>query len=116
MGETACALREGRDCVTEVAGFDVSRARCKRAGQIPDAWLEDLREGRRRRRLHRASLMMMAACRELRGQDAGFAPEQVVIGATGGGMTFGEAYYRSLGPKADRRRAVWLANYNPQKA
>ena len=31
-------------------------------------------------------------------------------------MTFGEAYYRSLGPKADRRRAVWLANYNPQKA
>jgi 3-oxoacyl-[acyl-carrier-protein] synthase II len=33
-------------------------------------------------------------------------------------MTYGEAFYRSLvwNPAPDRRRAVWLANYNPQKA
>jgi 3-oxoacyl-[acyl-carrier-protein] synthase II len=116
LAETERALREGRDCVTAVTAFDVSSARCQDAGQVPDGWLEDLRDSRERRRLHRASLMMIAAIRELRGQDAGFAPEQFIVGATGGGMTFGEAYYRSLaGGGRDRRRAGWLANYNPQK-
>jgi 3-oxoacyl-[acyl-carrier-protein] synthase II len=60
--------------------------------------------------------MMMAATREVRAQDAGFAPEQLIIGATGGGMTFGEAFFRSLAKGGvDRRQAGWLANYNPQK-
>jgi 3-oxoacyl-[acyl-carrier-protein] synthase II len=59
--------------------------------------------------------MMIAALRELRAQDPGFAPQHFIIGATGGGMTFGEAFYRSLAKPADRRRAGWLANYNPQK-
>jgi 3-oxoacyl-[acyl-carrier-protein] synthase II len=113
---TARALRDGVDCVSPVTAFDVSSARCRTAGQVPDAWLEDLRDSRERRRFHRASLMMIAACRELRAQDAAFSPEQVVIGATGGGMTFGEAFYRALVNGApDRRRAAWLANYNPQK-
>jgi len=60
--------------------------------------------------------MMIAAIREVRAQDPAFAPQQLLIGATGGGMTFGEAFFRSLaagGP--DRRHAAWLANYNPQK-
>jgi 3-oxoacyl-[acyl-carrier-protein] synthase II len=99
-----------------VAAFDVSGARCRTAGQIPDSWMDDLRGSRRGRRLHRASLMLIAALRELCALDAAFAPEQLIIGATGGGMTFGEAFFRSLantGP--DRRRAAWLANYNPQK-
>jgi 3-oxoacyl-[acyl-carrier-protein] synthase II len=113
---TARTLRDGADCVTAVTAFDVSSARCHTAGQIPDAWMEDLRAGRKRRRFHRASLMMIAAIRELRAQDAAFAPEEAVIGATGGGMTFGEAFYRSLAAGlADRRNAAWLANYNPQK-
>jgi 3-oxoacyl-[acyl-carrier-protein] synthase II len=113
---TARALREGRDCVTRVTAFDVSSARCHNAGQVPDAWMAELRENRKSRRLHRASLMMIAAIRELRGQDPGFVPEQFIVGATGGGMTFGEAFYRSLaGGAADRRHAAWLANYNPQK-
>jgi 3-oxoacyl-[acyl-carrier-protein] synthase II len=60
--------------------------------------------------------MMIAAIRELRDQDPNFAPEEFIVGATGGGMTFGEALFRSLGNYApDPRRAVWLANYNPQK-
>ncbi len=116
LAATGRALREGVDCVTPVTAFDVASARCQTAGQIPDEWLEDLRESRERRRMHRASLMMIAACRELRAFDGGFGPEQIVIGATGGGMTFGEAFYRSLISKGrDRQRAEWLANYNPQK-
>jgi 3-oxoacyl-[acyl-carrier-protein] synthase II len=99
-----------------VTAFDVSSARCHDAGQVPDAWMADLCHSRKSRRFHRASLMMIAAIRELRGQDPGFAPEQFIVGATGGGMTFGEAFYRSLAASApDRRHAAWLANYNPQK-
>lgn len=116
LDATAGALRDATDCVGQVTAFDVSSARCHTAGQIPDGWMEEIRDSRERRRFHRASLMMIAAIRELRGQDRGFAPEQVFIGATGGGMTFGEAFYRSLAAGApDRRRAAWLANYNPQK-
>jgi len=116
MRATADSLRNAADCVTPVTGFDVSGARCHTAGQIPDAWLDELRAGRKNRRFHRASLMMIAATREARAQDPGFVPERLIIGATGGGMTFGEAFYRSLVKGArDRRRAEWLANYNPQK-
>jgi 3-oxoacyl-[acyl-carrier-protein] synthase II len=117
LDATARGLREGRDCVMAVTAFDVSTARCHDAGQVPDAWLEPLRDSRRTRKLHRASLMMIAATRELRARDAGFAPEMMIIGATGGGMTFGESCFRSLARHgADRRRAAWLANYSPQKA
>ncbi len=116
LDATARGLREGRDCVTPVTAFDVASARCHDAGQIPDAWIEEFRDSRKRRRIHRASLMMIAAIRELLGQDPEFAPEQMLVGATGGGMTFGEAFYRSLEASgADRRHAGWLANYNPQK-
>ena len=117
LDANVAGLRKGRDCVTRVTAFDVGTARCHDAGQVPDPWLEPLRDSRRARKLHRASLMMISAMRELRGQDAGFAPEQMIIGATGGGMTFGEACFRSIASRgADRRRAAWLANYNPQKA
>jgi 3-oxoacyl-[acyl-carrier-protein] synthase II len=116
LRETTRALRKGADCITPVTAFDVSSARCHDAGQVPDAWIEDLRDSRGKRRLHRASLMMIAALRELRERDPAFAPEQMIGGATGGGMTFGEAFFRSLANGApDRRHAAWLANYNPQK-
>jgi len=116
LDATARALRDGTDCVTPVTAFDLSGARCHNAGQVPDAWLDDLRDNRRSRKFHRASLMMIAAIRELRAQDENFAPGQMIIGATGGGMTFGEAFFRSLAAnKPDRRHAAWLANYNPQK-
>jgi 3-oxoacyl-[acyl-carrier-protein] synthase II len=122
VDDTARALRQGADCVSPVTAFDVSSARCHDAGQVPDSWLADLRqdgdarESRRGRQLHRVSLMMIAAIREVRGQDPAFAPGEFIVGATGGGMTFGEAFYRSLSAGArDRRGAAWLANYNPQK-
>ena len=116
LDATADSLRNATDCVTPVTTFDVSTARCHTAGQVPDAWIDGLRETLRRSRLHPASLMMIAALRELRAQDPAFVPGQFIVGATGGGMTFGEAFYRSLPAcPADRRRAAWLANYNPQK-
>jgi len=63
--------------------------------------------------------MMIAAIRELCAADSGFTPEEAFIGATGGGMTNGEAFQRSLSAPppspADRRQGAWLANYNPQK-
>jgi 3-oxoacyl-[acyl-carrier-protein] synthase II len=116
MEETAGTLREGADRISPVTAFSTAGARCTTAGHVPPARLEDLRSNRRSRRFHHASLMLIAAAREVRMLDPGFAPEEVIIGATGGGMTFGEAFYRSLANAgADRRRASWLANYNPQK-
>ena len=116
MDATARMLQEAGDCVTEVTAFDVAKARCHTAGQVADEWMEEMRGSRKSRRYHRASLMMMAATREMRGMDPEYAPEQMIIGATGGGMTNGEAFYRSLAAGgANRRHAGWLANYNPQK-
>jgi 3-oxoacyl-[acyl-carrier-protein] synthase II len=116
LAETLTALREGRDCVTPVTRFDVSKCRCHTAGQIADETLSDLAEDRAARRLNRASLMLIAAMRELTEQDRGFAPELMVIGTTSGGMTFGESFFRSVIGKTSRRpHAAWLANYSPQK-
>ena len=113
--ETAHSLREGRDAVTPVMRFDVSRTRCKTAGQLEER--RKAEGGRRKTRLHRASHMMIAAAREAHGQDAGFVPELFVVGTTSGGMSFGEQFYRAQVAKArPRERAAWLANYLPQKA
>ena len=112
--ETAVALREGRDGVGAVRAFDVSRTRAKTAGQVGKISND---ESRMTKRLHRASRMMIAAAREAQAQDAGFVPELAVIGTTSGGMSFGEQYFRAQVAKTKpRERAVWLANYLPQKA
>ncbi len=116
LAETHAALRAGRDCVSPITRFDVSKCRSSTAGQIPNEWLDAFATTRRRKRLHRASKMMIAAMDELVQQDRDFAPELMVIGTTSGGMTFGEAFYRSLLHSDNKRkRAAWLANYNPQK-
>ncbi len=112
--ENSRALREGRDGVGAVMGFDVSRTRAKTAGQVGEMTHD---ECRMTRRLHRASRMLIAAAREARAQDAGFAPELAVMGTTSGGMSFGEQYFRAQVAKAKpQERAAWLANYLPQKA
>ena len=113
--ETARGLREARDGVRPVAAFDVSKTRCKTAGQIGE--LPDARCGRRSdRRVHRAGRMMIAAARELQLVDPAFQPQLLVIGTTSGGMSFGEAFYRAQAEKRrPRERAMWLANYLPQK-
>ena len=117
IGETLKALQQARDAITPVWLFDVSTCRSQTAGQIEEAWLCLPEENRQTRRLHRSSRMMIAAMRELMAGDPAFEPEGMVIGTTSGGMSFGEAFYRSLMAKTEaRRRPAWLANYSPLKA
>jgi 3-oxoacyl-[acyl-carrier-protein] synthase II len=117
LAQTLASLREGRDCVSLVTRFDVSKTRCSTAGQVPDEFLAEVaNENRKTKRLHRASHMMIAATRAAFAQAPGFAPELAVIGTTSGGMTFGEAFFRSvLNRDPQKKRATWLANYSPQK-
>src|ERR1700738_2189835 len=85
------SLREGRDSVSPVLNFDVTKTRCQTAGQIPDDWLEDeLSSGRVSGRLHRGARMAALALREACDQAGGARPELMVVGTTGGGMSFGE--------------------------
>jgi 3-oxoacyl-[acyl-carrier-protein] synthase II len=117
LSQTLGSLRSGRNCVSPVTRFDVSKTRCSTSGQVPDEFLAEVAgENRKTKRLHRASHMMIAATREAFAQVPGFAPELAVIGTTSGGMTFGEAFFRSvLNRGSQRQRATWLANYSPQK-
>ena len=114
--ETLQSLRTGRDCVTPVSRFDVSRCRCKTAAQVPEEGVKPLKTTARDDRLHRASHMMIRALAEALEQDRKFRPELGVIGTTSGGMSFGEQYYRALSNHRDLREAPrWIANYPPQK-
>jgi 3-oxoacyl-[acyl-carrier-protein] synthase II len=116
LTETLDALRTARDCVTPIRRFSVERCRCKTAGQVSDERLESSQNGRRDKRLHRASRMMIAALQEALAQDRQFKPQLTVIGTTSGGMSYGENYYRALHQHGDLRRApTWIANYPPQK-
>ena len=114
LEETTRSLREGRDGVSAVTAFDVSKTRCKMAGQVEELRIADC--GLRISKLHPASHMMIAAAREVHAGDPDFQPELVVIGTTSGGMSFGEAFYRAqIANGHARERAAWLANYLPQK-
>jgi 3-oxoacyl-[acyl-carrier-protein] synthase II len=116
LNETLAALKANKDCVLPVTAFDVSRCRCKTAAQVPDARLDAQLNGRKSRRLHRASKMMISAVAELREKDPEFRPELSVIGTTSGGMSFGQDYYRALHGHCDLRHSPqWIANYPPQK-
>jgi 3-oxoacyl-[acyl-carrier-protein] synthase II len=117
LAETLDSLRQSRDCVTAVSRFSVAECRCKTAGQISDdRLLTGLNDRLRTKRLHRASHMMIHALREAMTQVPEFESELTVIGTTGGGMSYGEQYYRSLCQSGDLRRApTWIANYPAQK-
>ncbi len=115
-GENAAALREGRDSVSAVTAFDVSKTRAKTAGHCAEFQISDFRF-QIGRELHPASRMMIAAAREIAAEDAAFVPELMVIGTTSGGMSFGEQYFRAqIGKRRARESAIWVANYMPQKA
>src|SRR5258708_33533140 len=115
LNESLVALKANRDCILPVTSFDVTQCRCKTAGQVPDDWLNHRGNGRKDRRLHRASRMMIAALDELRDQDPEFTPELTVIGTTSGGMSFGQDYYRALHRHRWLRHSPqWIANYPPQ--
>jgi 3-oxoacyl-[acyl-carrier-protein] synthase II len=115
--ETERALLAGEDAVSEVTFFDVSKTRCKTAGQVEDAWLsEAVPRSRKANRLHRSARMITLALREaLKG--AGTArPERLVIATSSGGMSNGEKYYRQALRSVSRRRfAEYVGNYTPQK-
>lgn len=117
LTETLDSLRTGRDCVSRVTRFRVDQCRCKTAGQIPDERLfAQCENGRKAKRLHRASHMMICALAEALAQQPKFKPQLTVIGTTSGGMSFGEDYYRSLNRHGSLRRSpTWIANYLPQK-
>ncbi|MBV9007932.1 MAG: beta-ketoacyl-[acyl-carrier-protein] synthase family protein [Verrucomicrobia bacterium] len=116
LTETLACLRSGRDCVTPVSTFDVSKTRCKTAAQVDDTRLLPRKSsGRRQQRLHRVSHMTIAALDELRQYSPDFVPEIAMVGTTSGGMSFGEQFYRKLNQKS-HCAAVWIANYPPQKA
>jgi 3-oxoacyl-[acyl-carrier-protein] synthase II len=113
VGENVAGLKEGRDAISQVTAFDVSKCRSKTAGQVQTDWsFAAAKPG-----WHRASHFMAAAMTEARSADPEFTPELVVVGTTSGGMSFGESFYRSQVDHTNaRQRASWLANYMPQKA
>src|SRR3989440_8324429 len=118
LKETLGALREAKDCVSEVTAFPVDRCRCHTAGQVPAAPLQEAnRYQRHPERLHRVARMMILALKEALEQAGDFRPELTVVGATSGGMTFGEQYYRDLkaGRRPSRQAPSLIANYTPQK-
>jgi 3-oxoacyl-[acyl-carrier-protein] synthase II len=113
--ENLKSLRNGADCVSLVSAFDVSKTRCRTAGQVPNEWLKEPMT-RKNQRLDRSSLMMLQATREAVRTAGDAAPEIMVIATSSGGMSNGECFYRSLiesRPRVHAARSV--ANYMPQK-
>jgi 3-oxoacyl-[acyl-carrier-protein] synthase II len=107
------SLREAKDGVREVVAFDTAKCRCKTAGQVDP--LPTI-SGGQWDRMHRSSHMMIHAAREVFANDPAFRPQFMVIGTTSGGMSYGEQYYRAqIEHLRARDRAMWLANYAPQK-
>jgi 3-oxoacyl-[acyl-carrier-protein] synthase II len=111
------SLLGGQDCVGPVGSFDVTKTRCKTAGQIPDEWLESaFPPGRVSKRLHRGARMASLALREACDSAKGAKPELMVVGTTGGGMSYGEFFYRRLLSGQSRKNSAQLVgNYTPQK-
>lgn len=111
------SLREAHDSVGPVNAFDVTKTRCKTAGQIPDQWLQNAFPKRRvSDRLHRGARMAALALREACESAQGPEPELMVVGTTGGGMSYGEVYYRRLLANKSRKGfAQLVGNYTPQK-
>ncbi len=117
LEDTVVSLRRGHDAVRPVTSFDVSATRSNTAGQVLEMPpLSRGQAGEDPRRLHPAGRMMITAALELQRADPGFFPEAAIIGTTSGGMTYGEAFFRSLlKGEAGPKRGTWLANYAAQK-
>jgi 3-oxoacyl-[acyl-carrier-protein] synthase II len=114
-GNNLTNLRNGTDCVSPVTTFDVSKTRCRTAGQVPDDWLKEP-VTRKNRRLDRSSLMMLQATREAVRTAGQISPEMMVISTSSGGMSNGERFYRSLVQPTKRAGAAQaVANYMAQK-
>jgi 3-oxoacyl-[acyl-carrier-protein] synthase II len=117
VDENLAGLRAGKDAVSPVLAFDVSKTRCKTAGQVNDEWLKDVfPDNRRFRRLHRSSRMVAASMEEAVSMAGSANPEFVVFSTSAGAMTNGERFYRAvLQSKSRHSMAEWVGNYMPQK-
>lgn len=115
--ENLAGLQQGRDAVRPVTRFDVSKTRCKTAGQVDDDWLRDVFPARRRTaRLHRSARMVAASLGEAVSMAGRPSPELMVFATSVGAMSNGESFYRALLTSKSRRSAAkWVGNYMPQK-
>jgi 3-oxoacyl-[acyl-carrier-protein] synthase II len=115
--ENLAGLRAGRDGVSPVTAFDVSKTRCKTAGQVRDEGLKDVFPvNRRARRLHRSSRMVAASLVEAMSMAGPASPELLVFSTSAGAMTNGERFYRAVLKSTSRHSmAQWVGNYMPQK-
>jgi 3-oxoacyl-[acyl-carrier-protein] synthase II len=113
-------FRAGRTAFRPVSLFDVSRQRAKTAAQadLPSALPRTRLDERRIARLDRAGKMLLLAAHEA-WQQAGWQPAEnlpLVLGTTGGGMLFGEDYFRRAlkQPYEHRGQATRAVCYQPQ--
>ena len=116
----AGGFRAGRTAFRPLSLFDVSRQRAKTAAEMDlPSKLPPTRLGPRQvARLDRAGKMLLLAAHEAWKQ-SGWEPAEnlpFVLGTTGGGMLFGEEYFRRAlrQPYQHRGQAVRAVCYQPQ--
>jgi 3-oxoacyl-[acyl-carrier-protein] synthase II len=116
----AAGFRAGRTAFRPVSVFDASRQRVKVAAEVdlPSSFPRTGLDERRLSRLDRAGKMLLLAAHEA-WQQAGWQPAEnlpFVLGTTGGGMLFGEDYFRRAlqQPYPHRGQAVRAVCYQPQ--
>jgi len=106
--QNAAAFRAGKTGFRPVTLFDVSRQRVKTAAEVdlpvtlPPTQLTE----RQKKRLDRASIMLLLAAQEA-WQQSGWMPSDnlpVVLGTTAGGMTLGEDYFRQAVSQPHRKK------------
>jgi 3-oxoacyl-[acyl-carrier-protein] synthase II len=113
-------FRAGRTAFRPVSLFDVSRQRAKTAAEmaLPAALPKTQLDHRRTTRLDRAGKMLLLAVHEAWQQAGWEASENLpfVLGTTGGGMLFGEDYFRRAlqQPGRHRGQALRAVCYQPQ--
>jgi 3-oxoacyl-[acyl-carrier-protein] synthase II len=113
-------FRSGRSAFRPVSLFDVSRQRAKTAAEadLPATLPKTQLNQRHLDRLDRAGKMLLLAAHEA-WQQSGWEPTEdlpLVLGTTGGGMLFGEAYFRRAlqQPSEYRGQAIRAVCYQPQ--
>lgn len=99
MAANAEGFRTGRTAFRAVTAFDVSRQRVRTAApvELPDALPATALAPKAARRLDRAGAMLLWAAHEATQQARWDQQNKAafVVGTTGGGMSLGEAYYRT---------------------
>lgn len=110
-------MRQSRDGIGPVRLFPVEKCLAKTAGQVDDTLREVAASiVARSKRWTRAAQMILVAMAEALAARPRFIPDCVVMGTTSGGMSLGEAFYRSLASGS----AAWSATrrvraYVPQE-